>query len=115
MPITQSIIVHDLVQADGRRAIRERHVWDDGRVEFVSYLAAEDTDVNVHLAEQVPILEARDAATASLPRPEAVFTADEAAAVFAAQTKLDAVEVEKFKAALVSAKKTTKEISEVIS
>jgi len=61
MPIIQSIIVEDRVQADGRRSVRERHTDDavPAGVHEVSYLAEAAADVNAAMTARVASIEAQ--------------------------------------------------------
>lgn len=57
MPITQSTIVEDMPQIDGRRTITERHAFADGHTEEVNYWAEAKDDVEAAMADRVAILE----------------------------------------------------------
>lgn len=50
MSIVSSTIVENIVQRDGRRSVRERHVDHLGKVFFREYLADGDLDLNARLA-----------------------------------------------------------------
>lgn len=63
MSITESTIVEDRVQADGRRAVRERHTDHRGLVECVDYLAEPDADASATMAARVAQIESRQAAS----------------------------------------------------
>ena len=60
--IVASSIIEDRAQADGRRDVTERHVFDDGFVRFVNYLAAAKANVIAAMAARVAFLEDQRAA-----------------------------------------------------
>lgn len=56
--IVTSTILEDHSQKDGRRAITERHTFDDGTYQDVSYLAEPKDDVKAMLGERAKQIEA---------------------------------------------------------
>ena len=53
----QSTIIEDRPQKDGRRAVREKHVTDDGSEFFVDYLAEPKADVEEMLPVRAALIE----------------------------------------------------------
>lgn len=58
--IVSSIILLDNPQTDGRRVIIEQHTDDQGCLQEVSYMANEDTDVDMKLIQHAQDLNIQD-------------------------------------------------------
>lgn len=104
--ITQSRIISDSPQKDGRRYVVELHVDEDGSEELVTYLAEKGADVAALLPIRSAQIEERREAERNAPPPPRTFTADEVKAVFVEEQKKGSVDAEKLAAALKAVKPT---------
>jgi hypothetical protein len=60
MAVASSTIIEDQAQVGGWRSVTERHVFDDGHVVLVHYVAAKSLDVTSYMQARVPLVEAQD-------------------------------------------------------
>lgn len=76
MPIVDSVVVTETLQADGRRSVLERHTDHQGRTYDVPYFAAADLDIEqvlnlraVNIGREIDAKEAAAAAAAEFRIP----------------------------------------------
>jgi hypothetical protein len=82
MSITNSQIVEDRTQADGRRWVRERHTDHVGKQHEIAYLAESGTNANTAMTNRVAQIEANSKATEILANLANALSDDEPAPTF---------------------------------
>lgn len=105
MPVIESTIVEDSPQADGRRAVRELHRWEDGREEFADYLAEKDTDAQTDMESRAKAMNEAEADRIANPQPnpEEMIPLSKVAAIYKEHAKVDDAAVKQFTDLLVAA------------